>query len=120
MQRTIVDPLLLVLAIVALAGAAWFYLQKETLRHDLAGEVTARSVIEQEIRLASERVAQSLSAKANAERLLVDVGDELKEAQRAKEAALLALKEAREQLVNQKDAIEARLRSATDESAQQD
>ncbi len=118
MPRPIVNPLLLILAIVSLATAAWLYLQKETLRRDLAGEVTARSVIQQEVRLASERAAQSLSAKTKAERWLVDVGDELKEAQRAKEAALLVLKEAREQLVTQKDAIEARLKSATDELAQ--
>ena len=118
MQRPTVNPLLFILAFASLAGAAWFYLQRETLRRDFAGEVTARSVIEQEVQLASERAAQSLSAKTKAERLLVDVGDELKEAQRAKEAALLALKEARKQLVAQKDAIEARLKSATDELAQ--
>ncbi len=102
MQRPTMNPFVFILAIASLACAAWFYLQEETLRRDLASEVTARSIIEQEVRLASERAAQSLSAKTKAEQLLVDVGDELKEAQRAKEAAVLALKEAREQLGTQK------------------
>ncbi len=102
MQRPTVNPLLFILAIASLACAAWFYLQKETLRRDLTGELTARSIIEQEVRLERERAAQSLSAKTKAERLLVDVGDELKEAQRAKEAAVLTLKEAQEQSRTQK------------------
>lgn len=102
MQRPTVNPLLFILAIASLACAAWFYLQKEALRRDLAGEVTARSIIEQEVRLERERAAQSLSAKTKAERLLVDVGDELKKAQRAKEAAVLTLKEAQEQSRTQK------------------
>lgn len=54
------------------------------------------------LRQESVRAAQPLSAKTKAEQLLVDVGDELKEAQRAKEAALLSLKEAREQLFTPK------------------
>jgi hypothetical protein len=102
MHRPIFNPLLLILAITSLASAAWLYLQNETLRRDLAREITASSVIEQEIRQESVRTAQALSAKTKAERLLVDLGDELKEAQRAKEAALLSLKEAREQLVTPK------------------
>ncbi len=102
MHRPIFNPLLLILAIASLASAAWFYLQNETLRCDLAREITTRSVIEQEIRQESVRAAQALSAKTKAERLLVDVGDELREAQRAKESALLSLKEATEQLVTPK------------------
>jgi hypothetical protein len=118
MQRPIVDPLLLVLAIVALAGAAWLSIQNKNLRHDLASAVTARNTIESDARATSERESQAEAAKARAERLLAKVGDEPKEAQRAKEAALLALKQAQDQLVTQKDAIEARLKSMTDELAQ--
>jgi hypothetical protein len=118
MQRPTVNPLLLLLAIAALAGAAWLYIQNQNLRHDLTSAVTARSTIESDARATSERASQTEAAKAKAERLLAEVGDELKEAQRAKEAALLALKQAQDQLVAQKDAIEARLKSVTDELAQ--
>jgi predicted nuclease with TOPRIM domain len=48
--------------------------------------------------------------------ILAEVGEQLTE--RAKDAAALALRQAREQLTAQKDAIEARLKSVTDELAQ--
>ncbi len=118
MHRPIVDPLPFILVIVALAGAAWLYVQKEYLRHDLAAAAKFRSAIEQEARATGARALQAESAKAKAERLLTDVGDELMAAQRAKEAAALALKQVREQLIAQKDTFEARLKIVTDELAQ--
>lgn len=115
MQRSVVNPLLLILAIAALAGAAWLYVKNQNLERDLSAAVTARSIGKSDAQAANGRASELESAKTKAERLLAEVGDQLKAAQSAKDAAAQALKQAQDQLVTQKDADEAKLKAVSDE-----
>jgi hypothetical protein len=92
---------LLILGTAALVGAAWFYIKKEDLQHTLNFGETARSTDAQATSEPADRVKDTTT-----EQLIAEVGAALAEAQRARDAAELTLKQAREQLVMEKEDID--------------
>jgi hypothetical protein len=101
-----VNPRLLIVSTAALIGVAWLYIEKEDLQPNLYSAETARGT-DAQATATSERADQSQNIKT--EQLLADVREELIEAQRARDAAELTLKQAREQLATEKEAIDTSL-----------
>ena len=96
---------LLVLGTAALVGAAWLYLKKEDLQHNLNSAEIARSTDAQAMSEPADRVEDNKT-----EQLIAEVGEALVEAQRPRDAAELTLKQAREQLAMEKEDIDTGLR----------
>ncbi len=102
MHPSAVNPRLLILGTAALVGAVWLFIKKEDLQHNLPSAEIARNTDAQAM---SEPADQIENRKT--EQLLAEVREELIEAQRAKDAAELTIKQAREQLAMEKEALES-------------
>ena len=74
-----------VVAIAALAFAAWIYASNRSLRHDIENAQAARRVFETN---ALDRVTAAESAKATAESAIADLKAKMAEAENANVAAL--------------------------------
>jgi hypothetical protein len=101
----VAKPRLLILGTAALVGAAWLYIKKVDLQHNLNSAEIARSTDAQARSEPADRVEDTKT-----EHLIAEVGEALVEARRAKEAAELTLKQAREQLAMEKEDIDTGLR----------
>lgn len=127
MKRSRLNPLLVVLALVALAFAAWMYTANRSLHHDLKSANVVRASIENDTRRTRDRAAQAEQAKLAAERSIAEVRAQLAEinaqlalTQKAKVAADLAVEKTKEQLVASETArttAEDRLKALGDELA---
>ena len=95
---------LLILGTAALVGAAWLSIKTEVLQHNLNSAEAART----DTQATSEPADRVEDTKT--EQLIAEVGEALVEAQRAKDAAELTLKQAREQLAMEKEDIDTGLR----------
>jgi len=103
MHPSVINPWILILGTAALVGSAWPYIKNEYLQHNLNSAETARIT---DTPATSKPAEQSESANANTEQLLADVRKALVEAQRAKDAAELTLKQVRDQLATENEAID--------------
>ena len=101
MHPPVAKPRLLILGTAALVGAACLYIKKVDLQHNLNSVEIARSTDAQATSEPADRVEDTKT-----EHLIAQVGEALVEAQRAKDAAELTLKQAREQLAMEKQARE--------------
>ena len=134
MQRSRLNPLLLVLALAALAFAAWTYTANRKLHHALQSAHVARAAIEDRTAEAekAKRAAEQSMAEVRAqlvearngrsagERALADIAAQLALTQKAKAAADLSAEKMKEQLGASESArksAEDRLKELGDEAA---
>lgn len=141
MKRSRLDPLLVVLALAALAFAAWMYAANRNLHHALQSAHVVRAAIEDDTRRTRDRAAQAEKAKLAVEQSIAEVRAQLVEArkgqsaserslaeidaqlaltQKAKVAAELSVEKMKEQLVSSESArktAEDRLKALGDELA---
>ena len=93
MERSRLTLVLGIVAVTALAFAAWMYTANRSLRHDWEGAQAARGALEINALATSERVSVAESAKARAENTIADLKARLADAEKVKAAAELALKQ---------------------------
>ena len=109
-KRSRLDPLLFVLALVALAFAGWTYTANWNLRHALQSAHVVRAAITSDIRRTRGRAAQAEKATLSAEQSIVEVRAQLVEARNGQSASKRALAAIDAQLaVTQKAKIAAEL-----------
>lgn len=110
MKRSRLNPLLFVLALVALAFAAWMYTANWNLRHALQSAHAVRAAFTNDIRRSRSGVAQAEKARLAAEQSIADVRAELAAARKAQAAAERALSDISGQLtLTQKAKVAAEL-----------
>jgi hypothetical protein len=112
-KRSRLDPLLLVVALLALAFAAWMYTANLNLRRDLKSAQAARTAITGDIRRTRSSAAQAEKAKLAVEQLLTDVRAELVAARKAQSAAERALTDIAAQLT-----LTQKAKAAADQSVE--
>jgi hypothetical protein len=98
MQRSRLNPVLVILALVAIAFAAWTYTANRHLHHALKTAHIVRTSIEKESRTAHARAAEVAAAKVAAEQSLTDVRAQLAEAHKSQAATERALDDVGAQL----------------------
>ena len=141
MKRSRLNPLLFVLALVALAFAAWMYTANWNLRHALQSAHAVRAAVKIDSRRTRDRAAETEKARLAVEQSIAEVRAQLVEArngqsaserslaeidaqlaltQKAKVAAELSAEKMKEQLVSSESARKAaedRLKALGDELA---
>jgi hypothetical protein len=141
MKRSRLDPLLVVLALAALAFAAWTYTANRNLHHALKSAQVVRAAIKNDIRRTRSRAAQAervnLAAEQSiaemraqlvgarndrsaSERALAEISAQLALTQKAKVAADRSVEKMKEQLVSSESARKAaedRVKALGDELA---
>ncbi|HEY8247106.1 MAG TPA: hypothetical protein VIG38_07475 [Hyphomicrobium sp.] len=113
-KRSRLDPLLVVLTLVALAFAAWTYTTNWNLRHALQSAQVDRAAIEKDTTRTRDRAAQAENAKLAAEQSMAEVRAQLVEARNGQSANERALAEIAAQL-----AVTRKAKVATDLSVEQ-
>jgi hypothetical protein len=109
-ERSRLDPLLFVLALVALAFAAWTYAANWNLRHALQSAQVVRTAIQNDTRRTRDRAAQAEKAKLAVEQSIAEVRAQLVEARNVRSASERALAEINAQLaLTQKAKVAAEL-----------
>ena len=93
MKRARLDPLLVVLALGALAFAAWTYAANSNLRHALQSAQVVRAVIQIDTRKTRDRAAQAEQAKRAVEQSMAEVRAQLVDARHGQSASERALAE---------------------------
>jgi hypothetical protein len=99
MQRSRLNPVLVVLAIAAIGLAAWTYVANRHLHHALKTAHIIRASIEKESRTAHAREAEAEAAKVAADAALTKVSAELAESRKSQAAAERALDDVGAQLM---------------------
>jgi hypothetical protein len=141
MKRSRLNPLLVVLALVAIASAVWTYSANRHLHHALKTAHIVRAAIEKDTKRTRERASEAEKAKlateqsiaevraqlvaartgeTATERSLVDVNAQLALTRKAKVAAELSLEKMKEQLASSESArktSEGQLKALSDELA---
>jgi hypothetical protein len=112
-KRSRLDPLLLVVTLLALAFAAWMYTANLTLRRDVKSAQAARTAITGDIRRTRSSAAQAEKAKLAVEQSLADVRAELASARKAQSAAERALADIAAQLT-----LTQKAKAAADQSVE--
>jgi hypothetical protein len=114
MKRSRLDPLLLVVALGALAFAAWTYTANWSLRHTLqaanvlaAQAEKAKLAAEQEMAEVRAQLAEARNAQSASERARGEIDAQLALTQKAKVAAELSVEKMKEQLVSSESARKA-------------
>ncbi len=97
-RRSRLDPLLLVVALAALAFAAWVYKTNWDLHHDLKSALAARAALTSDIQETRTGAAQVEQAKLAVEQSLAQVRAELAAARKTQSAAERALDDIAAQL----------------------
>jgi hypothetical protein len=113
MNRSRLDPLLFVLALAALAVAAWTYTANRNLRHALQSAHAVQASIEDDTRRTRDRAAQAEKATLAAEQSIAEVRAQLVEARNAKSASERSLAEIDAQL-----ALTQKAKVAAEQSAE--
>ena len=98
MQRSRLNPVLVILALVAIALASWTYTANRHLQHALKTAHIVRAVIEKDTKRTRERVGEAEKAKLAAEQSLTDVRAQLAEAHKSQMATERALDDVGAQL----------------------
>src|SRR4029079_15044774 len=98
MHRARLDPLLFVLALAALAFAAWTYTLNRNLHHALQSAHVVRAAIEKDTGRTRDRAAQAEKAQLAAEQSRAEVRAQLVEARNGRSASERALAEINAQL----------------------
>jgi hypothetical protein len=98
MQRTRLNPLLVVLALGAIGLAAWTLVANRHLQHALKATHIVRAAIEKESRTTHAREAEAEAAKVAAEQSLMEVRAQLAEAHKGQTATERALDDISAQL----------------------
>jgi hypothetical protein len=98
MQRSRLNPVLVILALVAIAFAAWTYTANRHLQHALKTEHIVRAVIEKDTKRTRERVGEAEKARLAAEQSLTEVRAQLAEAHNSQTATERALDDVGAQL----------------------
>jgi hypothetical protein len=91
MNRSRLDPLLFVLALAALAVAAWTYTANRNLRHALQSAHAVQASIEEDTRRTRDRAAQAEKATLAAEQSIAEVRAELATARNGQAASARSL-----------------------------
>jgi hypothetical protein len=91
MNRSRLDPLLFVLALAALAVAAWTYTANRNLRHALQSAHAVQASIEDDTRRTRDRAAQAEKATLAAEQSIAEVRAELATARNGQAASARSL-----------------------------
>jgi hypothetical protein len=98
MKRSRLTPLLVVLALIALAFAAWMYTANRNLHHALKSANAVQASIEDDTRKTRDRAAQAEQAKLAVEQSMAEVRAQLVEARNGQSASERALAEITGQL----------------------
>jgi hypothetical protein len=99
MRRSRLNPVFVVLALIAIAFAARTYMSNRHLQHALKTAHIMRVVIEKDTKRTRERAGEAEQAKVAAEQSLTDVRAQLAEVRKAQAASERALGDASAQLV---------------------
>jgi len=99
MKRSRLNPLLVVLALVAIAFAAWTYTANRNLHHALKAAHIVRASIEKDTKRTRERAAEAEKAKLAAEQSIAEVRAQLVEARKGETEAARSLADVNAQLV---------------------
>jgi len=109
-KRSRLNPLLVVLALVALGFAAWTYTANRNLDHALQSAHAGRAAIEDDTRRTRDRAAQAEEAKRAVEQSIAEVRAQLAEARNGQSASERSLAEINAQLaLTQKAKVAAEL-----------
>ncbi len=110
MKRSRLDPLLVVVALAALAVAAWMYTANRNLHQALQSAHVARAAIEDDTRTTRDRAADAEKAKRAVEQSVAEVRAQLVEARKGQAASERSLAEINAQLaLTQKAKVAAEL-----------
>jgi hypothetical protein len=109
-KRSRLNPLLVILALVALAFAAWTYTANRNLHHALKSAHVVRAAIEKDTKRTRDRAAEAEKAKLAVEQSIAEVRAQLAEARNGQSASERSLAEINEQLaLTQKAKVAAEL-----------